>query len=67
MNLTSYFPKAIKFEAKSGKDYKKHSSLDIAQGLFADKINRSIVMSGNNIEVENGTLYLPFYTSMFLV
>ena len=66
MNLTSYFPKAIKFPS-SGKDYKKHSSLDIAQGLFADKINRSIVMSGNNIEVENGTLYLPFYTSMFLV
>ena len=68
--LDFIFPEGNKIsiiEAKSGKDYKKHSSLDIAQGLFADKINRSIVMSGNNIEVENGTLYLPFYTSMFLV
>ena len=68
--LDFIFPEGNKIsiiEAKSGKDYKKHSSLDIAQSLFADKINRSIVMSGNNIEVENGTLYLPFYTSMFLV
>ena len=68
--LDFIFPEGNKIsiiEAKSGKDYKKHSSLDIAQGLFANKINRSIVMSGNNIEVENGTLYLPFYTSMFLV
>ena len=68
--LAFIFPEDNKIsiiEAKSGKDYKKHSSLDIAQSLFADKINRSIVMSGNNIEVENGTLYLPFYMSMFLV
>jgi len=68
--LDFIFPEGNKIsiiEAKSGKDYKKHSSLDIAQSLFADKINRSIVMSGNNIEVENGTLYLPFYMSMFLV
>ena len=68
--LDFIFPEGNKIsiiEAKSGKDYKKHSSLDIAQSLFADKINRSIVMSCNNIEVVNGTLYLPFYMSMFLV
>ena len=68
--LDFIFPEGNKIsiiEAKSGKDYKKHSSLDIAQCLFTDKINRSIVMSGNNIEVENETLYLPFYMSMFLI
>ncbi len=53
-------------EVKSGKDYKSHSSLNMAQGLFADKINRSIVMSGNNVEFRDGTLYLPFYMSMFI-
>lgn len=53
-------------EVKSGKDYKKHPSLDMAQTLFANKINRRIVMSGNNVEFENGTIYLPFYMSMFV-
>lgn len=54
-------------EVKSGKDYKKHTSLDMAHSLFADKINRRIVMSGNNLEVENGVIYLPLYMSMFLI
>lgn len=54
-------------EVKSGKDYKKHVSLDMAQSLFSEKINRRIVMSCNNMEVEDGVLYLPFYMSMFIV
>ena len=54
-------------EVKSGKDYKKHVSLDMAQSLFSEKINRRIVMSCNNLEVEDGVLYLPFYMSMFIV
>ncbi len=54
-------------EVKSGKDYKKHASLDMAQSLFSEKINRRIVMSNNNLEVEDGVLYLPFYMSMFIV
>lgn len=54
-------------EVKSGKDYKQHNSLDMAQSLFADSINRRIVMSGNNVEVgENGVVYLPLYMSMFI-
>lgn len=53
-------------EVKSGKDYKKHSSLNMSQCLFADKIGRSIVMSGNNLEFEGGVLYLPMYMSMFI-
>ena len=46
-------------EVKSGKDYKQHASLNMAQQLFADKINRRIVMSGNNLDVEDGVTYLP--------
>ena len=53
-------------DIKSGKNYKRHPSLNIAQCLFADKINRRIVISSNNIESENGILYLPFYMSMFI-
>ena len=63
------FPEGNKIsiiEVKSGKDYKKHPSLDMAQSMFADKIYRRIVMSGNNVEREDGTLYLPFYMSMFI-
>ena len=54
-------------EVKSGKDYKQHASLNMAQQLFAEKINRRIVMSGNNLEVEDGVVYLPFYMSMFMM
>jgi len=52
-------------EVKSGKDYKQHASLDMAHSLFANKINRRIVMSGNNLEVEEDNIYLPLYMSMF--
>ncbi len=53
-------------EVKSGKDYKKHASLDMAQGLFADRISRCIVVSNNNVEAANGVSYLPLYMSMFI-
>lgn len=67
--LDFVFPEGNKIsviEVKSGKDYKKHSSLDMAQSLFADKVNRKMVISTNNVESEDGTLYLPFYMSMFI-
>lgn len=67
--LDFVFPEGNKIsiiEVKSGKDYKKHSSLDMAQSLFGDRINRRIVMSGNDLEFENGILYLPLYMSMFI-
>lgn len=38
----------------------------MAQKLFADKINRRMVVSNNNVESDNGVLYLPFYMSMFI-
>lgn len=53
-------------EVKSGKDYKKHASLNMTQTLFPDKINRLIVMSSNNLETTDGILYLPLYMSMFI-
>lgn len=65
--LDFVFPEGNKIsiiEVKSGKDYKKHSSLDMAQSLFGDRINRRIVMSGNDLEFENGILYLPLYMSI---
>lgn len=67
--LDFVFPEGNKIsiiEVKSGKDYKKHSSLDMGQSLFGDRINRRIVMSGNDLEFENGILYLPLYMSMFI-
>ena len=67
--LDFVFPEGNKIsiiEVKSGKDYKKHSSLNMAQSLFADKINRQIVVSGNNLESENGIIYIPFYMTMFI-
>lgn len=67
--LDFVFPEGNKIsviEVKSGKDYMKHTSLDVAQSLFSDRINRRIVMSGNNLKSENGILYLPFYMSMFI-
>ncbi len=68
--LDFVFPEGNKIsiiEVKSGKDYKKHASLNMAQTLFADRIGRRIVMSGNNLEHEDGVLYLPLYMSMFIV
>lgn len=67
--LDFVFPEGNKIsviEVKSGKDYMKHTSLDVAQSLFSDRINRRIVMSGNNLKSENGVLYLPFYMSVFI-
>lgn len=67
--LDFVFPEADKIsiiEVKSGKDYRQHASLNMARQLFPNKINRSIVMSGNNVELSDGILYLPFYMSMFL-
>lgn len=67
--LDFVFPEGGKIsilEVKSGKDYKKHSSLNMAQNLFADKIKRQIVLSDNNVEFDSGVIYLPFYMSMFI-
>ena len=53
-------------EVKSGKDYKRHASLDRAIGSFPEKIGRSIVFSPHNVERNQEVLYLPLYMSQFL-
>lgn len=54
-------------EIKSGQDYKRHASLDMAQRLFADKTDRLMVFSQYNTEVApDGIIYLPLYMAMFV-
>ncbi|WP_305151206.1 ATP-binding protein [uncultured Dubosiella sp.] len=52
-------------EIKSGKDYKKHFSLNHALEVKEWKIRDAIVFSKYPLEVENGITYLPFYMIMF--
>ena len=53
-------------EVKSGKQFKKHSPLDMALSLFPDKISRSIVLSANNLEIEDEVCYFPIYMASLL-
>ena len=53
-------------EVKSGKEYKRHSSLDIVGRLFNDRIGRRIVLCPGNIERTEDILYLPVYMAMFI-
>jgi hypothetical protein len=55
-------------EVKSGKEDKRHASLDVAEidNIHA-KLNRRIVLSKYNVETGiDGILYLPLYMAMFL-
>jgi predicted AAA+ superfamily ATPase len=54
-------------EVKSGKDYKKHVSLDRVCENEHGHIGRRIVLSKYNIEInKNGIIYMPLYMVMFL-
>jgi hypothetical protein len=53
-------------EVKSGDSYKKHASLNAAITANASRINRSIVFSKNNLEIDNGIMYLPLYMAPFI-
>lgn len=53
-------------EVKSGEDYKKHASLNNAIRTHSLRINRCIVLSKFNVEVENGIIYLPLYMASLL-
>ncbi|MGM9843849.1 MAG: ATP-binding protein [Muribaculaceae bacterium] len=48
-------------EVKSGAEYKKHASLNNAMTTETSKIDRAIVLSSKNVEVQNGVIYLPLY------
>ena len=54
-------------EVKSGKDFKRHTALDIAQQEAKGTNLRRIVFSKYNIEKgQNGIIYYPLYMAMFL-
>lgn len=53
-------------EVKSGKDYKRHSSLNIVSRLYTEKIAQRIVLCLGNVEQSDDVQYLPVYMAMFL-
>lgn len=53
-------------EVKSGKDYKRHSSLDLVSRLYSERIGRMMVLCSGNIERTGDILYLPLYMAMFI-
>ena len=53
-------------EVKSGKDYKRHASLDAAIAIKNNNIGRPMVFSRFNVEEDNSVIYYPLYMTMFL-
>lgn len=53
-------------EVKSGKDYKKHNAMDNIRDVSEWKIEKSYVLCNDNLHVENGIKYLPWYMIMFI-
>ncbi len=54
-------------EVKSGKDHKRHASLDRAPEDAQSGLNRRIVLSRYNVERgADGIIYYPLYMAMFL-
>ena len=53
-------------EIKSGSDYKKHNALNNVRNVQNWNIEKSYVFCKDNICVENGIKYLPWYMIMFL-
>lgn len=67
--LDFIFPEGNKIsiiEVKSGNNYKRHPSLNMAISLFKERINRAIVLSDRNVEHSEDVIYLPLYMSMFI-
>ena len=53
-------------ETKSGNDYKKHAALNRILKIEEWKAKQAIVFCKDNIQEENGILYLPWYMAIFL-
>lgn len=53
-------------EVKSGKDYKRHPSLDKVLSMDEWKIEKAYVLCPGDVEVEGNITYLPWYMVMFL-
>ena len=52
-------------EIKSGNDYKKHAALDKVLQVEEWKAKQAIVFCKDNVQVEDGIVYLPWYMAMF--
>ena len=52
-------------EIKSGNDYKKHKAMDHTLQVENWRFKRAVVFSKENIEQEDGILYLPWYMVIF--
>lgn len=58
---------AVPIEVKSGKDYKKHSSLDKFMSVKDYNIKKGIVLSNEReVSTEGNVTYMPVYYAMFL-
>ena len=53
-------------EVKSGNDYKKHTALNNVLDVSEWDIKKSYVLCNDNVQVENGVKYMPWYMIMFL-
>ena len=53
--------KIILLEVKSGKDNKKHKSLDNLIHIYKDQIDKPIILSTSNVLIEEKINYIPIY------
>lgn len=58
--------KVIPIEVKSGKDYKRHSSLSNLLVNESYGIDEGIILSNGNVEKKDKRVYLPIYMIMFI-
>ena len=63
--ITELEGNVLPIEVKSGKDYKRHKSLDNLMSHPAYNIPRSVVFSLNNLENSDKILYCPIYMTSF--
>lgn len=64
--VIEYENKCLPIEVKSGKDYKRHSSLNNSLTNAAYEIPMAYVLSNGNIEMNGKIIYLPIYMMMFI-
>ena len=52
-------------EIKSGNDYRKHAALNKVRAVEEWKAKNAIVFCKDNVQVEDGIVYLPWYMAIF--
>ncbi len=58
--------KVIPIEAKSGKDYKKHSALNNLLSMEEYGIDKAYVINKDNLQMNGKKIYIPAYMTMVL-